>query len=123
MAKQPSPNLLLQRERMQHFLTQSELAEIIGVATKTVQRWELGLSTPRAYYMRKLCEYFGKTPEVLGFSDSDQAEEKDSWTGGQATVPASMSGRSLKRILFYLLVVGGVAITIIVVWIILRPSW
>jgi DNA-binding XRE family transcriptional regulator len=123
MAKRPSPNLLLQRERMRHFLTQSELAEIIGVATKTVQRWELGLSTPRAYYMHKLCDYFGKTPEALGFSEGAQAEEEDGWTSGQAGAPASTNGHRLQRFLLYLLVTGVVVISIIVAWIILRPSW
>lgn len=123
MAKEPLPNVLLQRERMRHFLTQSELAEIIGVSTKTVHRWELGVSMPRAYYMRKLCEHFGKTPEELGFSDSAQTEVEDAIIAEQAPTPASTSGRALQRLLLYLLVAGVVAITLIVAWITLRPVW
>lgn len=123
MAKQPSPNVLLQRERMRHFLTQSELAEIIGVDTKTVQRWELGLRRPRAYYMRKLCEYFGKTPEALGFPDGPHAVEGDGWTGGHSTAPAPTNDHACRRILTYLLLAGGMVIAIIVAWMILRPSW
>ena len=92
MAKQPSSNLLLQRERMRHFLTQSELAEIIGVATKTVQRWELGLSTPRAYYMGKLCEYFGKTPEALGFPRGARRRKEMTGRGDRPQRPCQRMG-------------------------------
>ena len=123
MAKQPPPNVLLQRERMQHFLTQSELAEIIGVDTKTVQRWELGMRKPRPYYMRKLCEYFGKTPAALGFPDGPEDLEEDGWTRGHSPVPAPTNVLTCQRILIYLLLAGGVLIAILVAWLILRPSW
>ena len=47
-------------------LTQAELAEKVGTTFETVSRWERGIKTPSAYYRRKLCEVFGKTPEELG---------------------------------------------------------
>jgi ubiquinone/menaquinone biosynthesis C-methylase UbiE len=48
--------------------TQEELAERVGVALSTVQRWEKGKTTPYPYHLRKLV--------VLGFSpDVPQAEE------------------------------------------------
>ena len=122
MAKQPSPNLLLQKERLRHFLTQSELAEVIGVATKTVQRWERGLSSPRAHYVQKLCEYFGKMPEELGFSNA--VREEDSRTSVPTPLPAASSDRHRDRRLTCLFVAGsGVVLAIVcaVVWIVFRP--
>lgn len=44
----------LRREREQHFLTQKELAELIGVTEMTIYRWENGESKPRPYAQRKL---------------------------------------------------------------------
>jgi len=67
------PNERLRRARFQMVLTQAELAEKVGATFETVSRWERGIKAPSAYYRRKLCEVFGKTPEELGLlSDSGE---------------------------------------------------
>ena len=45
--------------------TQSELAEIIGVSLKTIQRWENGERQPRADELAKLAEALGTTTDYL----------------------------------------------------------
>ena len=65
------PSLLIQNgtlktERKQRGWTQAELAETLGVSTKTVVRWERGRSMPFPYYRRKLSTLFGKTDQELG---------------------------------------------------------
>src|SRR5712691_3873542 len=60
------PNERLKRARHQQGWTQAELAERVGTTFETVSRWERGIKIPSAYYRRKLCEVFGKTPEELG---------------------------------------------------------
>lgn len=42
------------RARMQ--ITQMELAGILKVQLLTIQRWERGISVPRPYNWRRLCE-------------------------------------------------------------------
>lgn len=67
------PNEKLRRARLQMGLTQAELAEKVGATFETVSRWERGIKAPGAYYRKKLCEVFGKTPEELGLlSDSGE---------------------------------------------------
>jgi len=60
------PNELLRKAREQHNLTQKELAEEIGVAHITVNRWEKGKVTPIPYYRQKLCNFFQMDAESLG---------------------------------------------------------
>jgi predicted ATPase/DNA-binding NarL/FixJ family response regulator/transcriptional regulator with XRE-family HTH domain len=60
------PNEQLRRARFQMGLTQAELAEKVGATFETVSRWERGIKAPSAYYRRKLCEVFGRTPKELG---------------------------------------------------------
>jgi transcriptional regulator with XRE-family HTH domain len=66
-----------QRVREQHGLTQCEFAEIAGVSTKTVQRWERGISTPRGYSLQRVYEHFHTTPEALGVFDTDEHEHEE----------------------------------------------
>jgi DNA-binding XRE family transcriptional regulator len=55
----------LKRARKKKHLTQAEVAEAIGVDTKTVKRWEDNRGTPRGYSWRKLCLFFHETSEEL----------------------------------------------------------
>ena len=46
--------------RMKMLITQSELAELLGVAFATVNRWEKGHHVPTMKEKRKLAKYFRK---------------------------------------------------------------
>jgi transcriptional regulator with XRE-family HTH domain len=56
----------LRTERKRHGWTQAKLAEVLGVSTKTVTRWEARQSVPFPYYRNKLTALFGKTVQELG---------------------------------------------------------
>jgi len=76
-------NWKLRTERVQQGWTQAELAEALGVNTKTVVRWELGQAVPYPYYRRQLSILFGKTAQELGLlRDTDKNGADD--TGEQA---------------------------------------
>lgn len=70
---------LLRAERIQHGWSQAQLAEELGVDTRTVRRWERGQAIPFPYYRQKLAILFGKTPEELGLPsdiyENDTMEE------------------------------------------------
>src|SRR5215470_4020703 len=57
----------LQRERKRRSWSQEDVADKIGSHSKTVSRWERGLSIPSLYYQKKLAEIFEKSIEELGF--------------------------------------------------------
>ena len=66
----------LRQLRLQASLKQDELADKIGVATKTLQRWEYGETSPKASDMALLCEALGITETELFL----QAKKKeDEW--------------------------------------------
>jgi len=45
--------------------SQPKLAELVGVSTSTVQRWESGGSLPDAWELRRLCEVLSVDLEAL----------------------------------------------------------
>ena len=45
--------------RESYGLTQSELADICGVTSKAVSKWEIGAALPRMGAVEKMAEYFG----------------------------------------------------------------
>lgn len=49
----------IKRLRIQHGLSQLELANIIGVSDKAVSTWELGTKTPRMGAIQRMADYFG----------------------------------------------------------------
>jgi transcriptional regulator with XRE-family HTH domain len=51
--------------RRAKFLTQTELAQQVGVSFQTVQAWEAGKYQPRLRHLKRLCEVLGVTPEQL----------------------------------------------------------
>ena len=59
----------LRRERERHGWSQNQVAEKIGVDTKTVGRWESGIirTLPRLDARARLCELYEKTDVELGF--------------------------------------------------------
>jgi transcriptional regulator with XRE-family HTH domain len=53
----------LKRWRRRKFLTQQGLADALGMALSTVQRWEMGYGLPRPSTQRQLIEVLGLTAE------------------------------------------------------------
>lgn len=51
--------------RRRKFLTQKELASLVGVSYQTVQTWEAGTSQPRLRHIPKLAETLGVEAEQL----------------------------------------------------------
>jgi len=49
-------SILLIKSRQNLYLTQSEIAESIGVAQSTYNNWESGKYLPKIKYILKLCE-------------------------------------------------------------------
>lgn len=47
-------SMLLKTARKESGLTQKELAKILGVATGTVQQWEIGVRFPRVEMLKKI---------------------------------------------------------------------
>jgi transcriptional regulator with XRE-family HTH domain len=60
--------------RKRKFLTQEDLAEIVGVVPVTISRWENGEQRPRSYALRKLCQVLQASREELGFSSEPTGE-------------------------------------------------
>jgi DNA-binding XRE family transcriptional regulator len=57
---------LLKEAREEKGLTQTQLARAMKVSSHTVQSWEGG-QKPQQSTQVKLCAFFNKTPEQLGF--------------------------------------------------------
>ena len=47
-------------QRKEHGLTQSQLAEKLGITDKAVSKWENGKTKPGAQIIRKLAELYSK---------------------------------------------------------------
>lgn len=83
----------LRQFRMQASLKQEELADKIGVAKKTLQRWEYGETSPKASDMTRLCQ-------VLGISEAELLhgpKEEDEWKltiKMEATQMIDLTGKS-----------------------------
>ena len=67
----------LRKIRKKMSLRQDELADMLGVVTKTLQRWEYGETAPRATDIAKLCEALNVTEtELLNGPSNDTWELK-----------------------------------------------
>ena len=68
----------LKAERKRRGWSQPQIAEVLGVSTRTVSRWELGLTVPYPYYREQLCALFGKDAKELGLlSDLDEHDMRE----------------------------------------------
>ena len=65
-------NERLRQQRVQRNWRQQEVADQLGVALVTVQRWERGYQEPSAYYRVKLCALFGTSVQELGLLEALQ---------------------------------------------------
>lgn len=87
---------LIRRLRVEHGLTQRELAEAVGVGDKAVSKWERGGGCPDVALLPALAKHLGTTVETL--------------LSGSLS-PDRSSGGSMKRIAFYLCPTCGNIIT------------
>jgi len=71
------PNLL-KAEREKRGCPLEKVAEMFAITTRTVIRWEEGLSVPYPYYCEQLCLLYEKTAQELGLpSDEHEHEHKE----------------------------------------------
>lgn len=63
---EPTLGQLIVAARERHHLSQSELADKVGVAKYTIHRWEHDLAIPRSYAQRVLITLLGIPEEALG---------------------------------------------------------
>jgi transcriptional regulator with XRE-family HTH domain len=64
----------LRRERQKRHLSQEALAEIVGISSKSISRWEQGQALPRGYVRLLLCRFFHLHPDDL-FAEHDEQTE------------------------------------------------
>jgi tetratricopeptide (TPR) repeat protein/transcriptional regulator with XRE-family HTH domain len=65
----------LKIERKLRGWSQSRIAEALGITTRTVSRWEQGLSVPYPYYREQLCSLFGKNARELGMLSENEEHD------------------------------------------------
>src|SRR5690349_6523969 len=85
-------NWQLKTERKQQGWTQAKLANVLGVTSRTVLRWEQGLSVPQPNHRRILSTLFGKTAQELGLlqdADKNKGREQALFSTTQPATPAA----------------------------------
>lgn len=106
MGKVRTPNIQLREHREQHHLTQATLAEMLGVSTLTVGRWERGEAFPTPYALKKLCTILEADAEALGFSQ-EGGEETTSGESVKPVLDRSLAPRVRRRTLLTSVVTGS----------------
>ena len=66
-------NEKLRKERLERGWSQQYVADQLGIAVVTYNRWERGRQQPTAYYSLKLGTFFGKSAEELGLIDEKES--------------------------------------------------
>lgn len=69
----------IKNSRKSKDITQEQLAEILGVSTQAVSRWECGITCPDIMLLPRLAEIFGITvDELLGVNEKEKMQEINS---------------------------------------------
>src|SRR5947207_15369041 len=89
---QMKPNSL-KVERELRGWSQAKLAEMLGITTRSVSRWEQGLALPYPYHREQLCALFDKTAEELGLVP-DASKNNDEQEFFPPGIPASATQAS-----------------------------
>jgi transcriptional regulator with XRE-family HTH domain len=69
-------NTRLKFARMDAGLTQEELADLLGVSSITVYRWERGEHHPNPYFCGRLCRLFNVSEQELGLQERQEEEAR-----------------------------------------------
>jgi transcriptional regulator with XRE-family HTH domain len=65
----------LQQARENRNLSQREVAEALGCSIDALSFWERGISFPQQHWMKKLCEFYGKSRKELDLGDDPPITE------------------------------------------------
>ena len=69
----------IKRLRLQHSVTQEELAEHLGISFQAVSKWETGTTMPDIALLPKISSFFGvRIDELFSVSHEDELERIDS---------------------------------------------
>ncbi|GHO58037.1 helix-turn-helix domain-containing protein [Ktedonobacter robiniae] len=69
-------NERLRRQRILRNWRQQDVADELGTAVITIQRWERGIQQPSAYYSVRLCSLFGLSAQELGLVEEDASSSE-----------------------------------------------
>ncbi len=65
MRMQFAQNLQYLRKSKKHYISQDSFARLMNLPLKTIRNYEAGRSSPMAYDVYRLCNYYGYTMEEL----------------------------------------------------------
>lgn len=65
-------------------VTRQELAEVLGVTTRTIGRYETGERTPDETYLKEMAAYLGVPPKELTGEEKQIEKQTEKQTGNQA---------------------------------------
>lgn len=82
-------NDLLRQRRIERNWRQQDVADHLGIAVITIQRWERGSQQPSAYYRVKLCALFGLSAQELGLVEDAPPPVQDEPAAVAPPEPAS----------------------------------
>lgn len=88
---------ILRRERVLRGWSQADVAEQIGSNSKTVGRWERGLTFPSPYLCQQLSKLYGKTPQELGLVRGESRSPAENHARNEAAV-AERAIRAVKSV-------------------------
>jgi len=84
-ATDASPNRALRYERELRCWSQVEVADHIGTTAFNVSRWERGITFPGSYFRQQLCGLFEKSPQELGFLNTERQTLEQNVSSDQNT--------------------------------------
>ena len=89
---------VIKRLRIEHSITQEELAEYLGISFQAVSKWETGTTLPDITLLPKLAAFFGvKIDELFSINHEDELERIDTMLQREAMTDQNYS--YAKRIL------------------------
>ena len=89
---------VIKRLRIEHAITQEELAEHLGISFQAVSKWETGTTLPDITLLPKLAAFFGvKIDELFSINHEDELERIDTMLQREAMTDQNYS--YAKRIL------------------------
>lgn len=93
---------VIRRLRMEHAVTQEELAAYLGISFQAVSKWETGTTLPDITLLPKLAAFFGvRIDELFSVTHEDELERIDNMLEREAMTDANFAyaKRVLERVL------------------------